>query len=173
MVLPCSLQGLVMLFGDYNPSGKLPVTFYRSVSQLPDFLDYRMAGRTYRYFKGDALFPFGFGMSYTTFSLSQPTLHNQELSVDVTNTGQREGSETIQVYIKKKGDNDGPIKALRKFSKVLLQSGETKTVNFSLNENDLEWWNSATNTICYQPGEYEIWVGTSSKTTDLKKLSLK
>ena len=162
-----------VLFGDYNPSGKLPVTFYRSVSQLPDFLDYGMAGRTYRYFQGDALFPFGFGMSYTTFSLSQPSLQNQVLSVDVTNTGQREGSETIQVYIKKKGDNDGPIKALRKFSKVSLQPGETKTVNLSLNENDLEWWNSATNTMCFQPGEYEIWVGTSSKTTDLKKLSLK
>ncbi len=162
-----------VLFGDYNPSGKLPVTFYRNVGQLPDFLDYSMAGRTYRYFQGDALFPFGFGLSYTTFTLSQPTYNNRTITVDVKNTGHRAGAETIQVYIKKINDKDGSIKTLRAFEKVTLQPGESKTLNLYLNEQDLEWWDASTNTMRFQPGEYDVWVGTSSQTSDLKKLSLK
>ena len=162
-----------VLFGDYNPSGKLPLTFYRSVEDLPDFLDYRMAGRTYRYFQGDALFPFGYGMSYTTFSLSEPTYQSSQIRISLTNTGERAGSETVQVYIKKKGDNDGPIKALRSFTKVFLHQGESRDLTIPLKQSDFEWWDAQTNTMRYQPGEYEVWIGTSSRQSDLQSLTIK
>jgi beta-glucosidase len=132
-----------------------------------------MPGRTYRYFQGDALVPFGFVLSYNTFTLSQPTYNNRTITVDVKNTGHRAGAETIQAYIKKINDKDGPIKTLRAFEKVTLQPGESKTLNLYLNEQDLEWWDASTNTMRFQPGEYDVWVGTSSQTSDLKKLSLK
>src|SRR5205807_10404798 len=96
-----------VLFGDYNPGGRLPVTFYKSVDQLPPFTDYRMQGRTYRYFKGDPLYPFGFGLSYTKFKydnlrLSAKTIKAGEglrVSVDVQNIGDRAGDEVMQLYV--------------------------------------------------------------------------
>ena len=162
-----------VLFGDYNPSGKLPLTFYRNVGQLPDFLDYRMQGRTYRYFQGDALFPFGFGLSYTTFALSKPIYKNHEVKVKLTNTGERAGSETVQVYIKKVGDNGGPIKSLRHYAKVSLQPKESREITIPLQQSDFEWWDAQTNTMRYQPGDYEVWIGTSSRQSDLQSLTIK
>ena len=111
-----------VLFGKVNPSGKLPVTFYRSTSQLPPFESYDMKDRTYRYFKGDALYPFGYGLSYTQFRLGQPRLEKSgkiggKLIVDVENTGQRNGDETVQVYVRDNDDTDGPIKSLRAFQR--------------------------------------------------------
>ena len=110
-----------VLFGDYNPAGRLPVTFYRNVSQLPDFEDYNMVGRTYRYMQDTPLFPFGYGLSYTTFSYDKVVLDKSEvtagqtlkLTVPVTNTGKRDGEEVVQVYLKKQGDAEGPVKTLR------------------------------------------------------------
>jgi len=101
-----------VLFGDYNPAGRLPVTFYRDLSQLPDFEDYSMQGRTYRYMKLEPLFPFGYGLSYTTFQYGKPVLDNEcitvgqsvTLTVPVTNSGKRDGDEVVQLYLRKVGD---------------------------------------------------------------------
>lgn len=161
-----------VLYGDYNPSGKLPVTFYRHDSDLPDFLDYSMKNRTYRYFKGDALYPFGYGLSYTTFDVKPLEFKNGHLIASITNTGNRAGSEVIQMYIRRPLDTDGPIKTLRGFKLVKdIAPGETRTVDMGLigDEEHLKLWDSTTNTMRFIPGDYEIYLGTSSKTVDLKK----
>ena len=159
-----------VLFGAYNPSGKLPVTFYRSTDDLPDFLDYTMTGRTYRYFKGQPLFPFGFGLSYTTFSTSKPVYKNGKVQVKVSNTGSREGLETVQVYIRRVADTAGPLKTLRAYQQVLLAPGETKTIDIALPRNSFEGWDAATNTMRVVPGKYEVMVGHSSADSDLQKI---
>ena len=161
-----------VLFGDYNPSGKLPITFYRSVDDLPDFLDYRMEGRTYRYFKGEALFPFGFGLSYTTFDISAPTYKDNAVTVTVKNTGKAAGSETVQVYIKANDDPNGPIKTLRAFKRVTLQPNKKETVTIPLPREHFETWDAATNTMRVKPGTYTIMVGSSSKDADLKSIEI-
>lgn len=159
-----------VLFGDYNPSGKLPVTFYRDDSQLPPFDDYNMAGRTYRYFNGKPLFPFGYGLSFTHFSIDNPTYNDASkmISVAVTNDGKCDGVETVQVYVKKKSDVDGPLKTLRAFSRVALAAGETKTVTIDLPRESFELWDCETNTMRVVPGDYQIFVGNSSDVQDLK-----
>ena len=102
-----------VLFGDYNPAGRLPITFYKKDNQLPDFEDYNMQGRTYRYLNYEPLYPFGHGLSYTTFSYSTPFIENGKLKVKVTNSGNYNGDEVIQLYIKRYDDPDGPLKTLR------------------------------------------------------------
>jgi len=161
-----------VIFGDYNPCGKLPVTFYKDDSQLPPFDDYAMKGRTYRYFSGEPLFPFGFGLSYTTFSVGTPVYDPAKagVSVRVANTGSRDGAEVIQVYIRNTADADGPLKTLRGFSRVELKAGEAKDVFVSLPRSSFEWWDAQTNTMRPLPGEYEIMVGTSSE--EIKKLKI-
>ena len=159
-----------VLFGQYNPSGKLPVTFYRSTDELPDFLDYTMKGRTYRYFQGQPLFPFGFGLSYTTFSVSKPVYKNDKLQVKVSNTGNRHGLETVQVYIRRVADTEGPLKSLRAYQQVQLAPGETKTISIALPRNSFEGWDASTNTMCVVPGKYEVMVGHSSADNDLQKI---
>jgi len=162
-----------VLFGDYNPSGKLPVTFYRSVDQLPDYEDYRMAGRTYRYFQGEPLYPFGFGLSYTTFKLGTPSYQNGKVKVDITNTGKQEGAEVVQVYLRDPRDTDGPIKTLRAYQRVNLQPGEQRTLAIDLPRERFELWDTATNTMRVRKGKYEIMVGTSSADSDLQRFSVK
>ena len=162
-----------VLFGDYNPSGKLPVTFYRSVDQLPDYEDYRMAGRTYRYFQGEPLYPFGFGLSYTTFKLGTPSYQNGKVKVDITNTGKQEGAEVVQVYLRDPRDTDGPIKTLRAYQRVNLQPGELRTLTIDLPRERFELWDTATNTMRVRKGKYEIMVGTSSADSDLQRFSVK
>ena len=164
-----------VLFGDYNPGGKLPVTFYKSSSQLPDYEDYSMKGRTYRYFD-DALFPFGYGLSYTQFELGEPTIIPKSahsfgfiFAVDVKNVGQRDGSETIQLYIRNLQDPDGPLKSLRAFQRVEVKAGQTVTVNLTLDRKSFEFWDAETNTMRVKPGKYEILIGNSSLDKDLKK----
>ena len=159
-----------VLFGQYNPSGKLPVTFYRNTDELPDFLDYTMKGRTYRYFQGQPLFPFGFGLSYTTFSVSKPVYKNDKLQVKVSNTGNRHGLETVQVYIRRVADTEGPLKSLRAYQQVQLAPGETKTISIALPRNSFEGWDASTNTMCVVPGKYEVMVGHSSADNDLQKI---
>ncbi len=163
-----------VLFGDYNPSGKLPVTFYKDDSQLPPFDDYSMQGRTYRYFKGDALYPFGYGLSYTTFSVGSPVYDadSQSISVEVSNTGNQDGTEIVQAYIRNVNDSEGPLKSLRGFSRVDLKAGETKTVSIDFPNSAFECWDSESNTMRIMPGQYEIMVGTSSLDKDLNKINV-
>lgn len=164
-----------VLFGDYTPGGKLPVTFYRDDSQLPPFDDYRMQGRTYRYFFGEPLYSFGYGLSYTTFALEKPSYDkkNGQVRVRVTNTGDRRGTEVVQVYLRRKGDTDGPLKTLRGFARVELSAGESRTVAVDLPEESFEWWDAGTNTMRVLPGRYEIMVGTSSRDADLRVIDTK
>ncbi len=168
-----------VLFGDYNPGGKLPVTFYRSNDDLPDFLDYSMKNRTYRYFTGQAQYAFGFGLSYTTFSVGQATLSTAEmtadgkvtLSVPVTNTGQREGTETVQVYVKALGDAGAPIKALKGFQKVVLRPGETKEATITLDGEAFEYYDETIDELSTRPGRYQLLYGTSSRDEDLQAIA--
>ena len=161
-----------VLFGDYNPSGKLPVTFYKSVNDLPDFMDYRMQNRTYRYFKGEPLFAFGYGLSYTSFEVKPTEIINGKLQVNVTNKGKMAGTETVQLYIRRVGDVEGPSKALRAYQRVTLQPGETKTCELMIDKKTLETWDATSNTMRFVPGDYEIMVGTSSRKEDLKKYEM-
>ena len=163
-----------VLFGDYNPGGKLPVTFYKDDSQLPPFDDYRMTNRTYRYFRGTPLFHFGYGLSYTTFTTGTPSYDKAtgKITISVTNTGKRDGTETIQAYLRNPADAEGPIKTLRGYTRVELKAGETKTVTIDLPRHAFEWWDAETNTMRVKPGKYEVLVGTSSMDKDLKKLAI-
>ena len=169
-----------VLFGDYNPGGKLPVTFYASNDDLPDFLDYRMENRTYRYFRGKALYPFGYGLSYTTFSigkgqLSASTMNKDgkvTLTVPVTNTGKREGTETVQVYVKALDYPDAPIKSLKGFQKLSLKAGETATATITLDGESFEYYDEAIDELSTRPGRYHILYGNSSQEKDLKMISL-
>ena len=164
-----------VLFGDYNPGGKLPVTFYKDDSQLPPFDDYRMEGRTYRYFRGQPLYSFGYGLSYTTFVTGEPSYDaaTGKITIDVTNTGNRDGVEIVQAYLRNPADTDGPIKTLRGFTRVELKAGETRAVTIDFPASAFEWWDAETNTMRVSPGTYEILVGTSSIDKDLKKLTVK
>ena len=165
-----------VLFGDYNPGGKLPVTFYRSNDDLPDFMDYSMKNRTYRYFTGQPQYAFGYGLSYTTFNVGQGKLSAKSMkkngkvivTVPVTNTGKREGTETVQVYVKRLGDEGAPIKALKGFQKLNLKAGETKTATIALDGEAFEYYDEAIDELSVKPGQYKILYGTSSLDKDLK-----
>ena len=157
-----------VLFGDFNPSGKLPITFYKNSNQLPDYEDYSMKGRTYRYFD-DALFPFGYGLSYTTFTLGEPTVQADRITLSVTNTGRRNGTEVVQAYIRNLQDAEGPLKSLRAFQRVDLKAGQTQTITLPLTRSSFEFWDPETNTMRVKPGQYEVLVGTSSSDKELKK----
>ena len=157
-----------VLFGDVNPSGKLPVTFYKRSSQLPNYEDYSMKGRTYRYFN-DALFPFGYGLSYTTFEVdAEPSIDTKGIAVKFTveNTGKRDGTEIVQVYIRNTADKEGPLKTLRAFKRVDVKAGQTVTDTIRLDRESFEGWDSETNTMRFVPGTYDIYVGNSSLCDD-------
>jgi beta-glucosidase len=164
------------LFGEYNPAGRLPVTFYKSVGDLPPFEDYAMAGRTYRYFQGEPLFPFGHGLSYTTFKLGNLRLDQTELeaggqiqlSADITNTGPRDGDEVVQLYVSDhRTTAPRPLKELKGFKRIHLKTGETRTVTFTLYANQLGFYNQAGQYIL-EPGEVELLVGASSENLPLR-----
>lgn len=161
-----------VLFGDCNPSGKLSVTFYKDDSQLPDFEDYSMKGRTYRYFN-DPLFAFGYGLSYTNFEIGEAKMQGKEsITIPVTNVGNRAGTETVQVYIRNLSDAEGPLKSLRAFQRVDVKKGETVNVTLKLDEKSFEFWDPETNTMRIKPGKYEILYGNSSMDKDLKKKTI-
>jgi beta-glucosidase len=168
-----------VLFGDYNPSGKLPVTFYKNSEKLGDIENYSMKGRTYR-FMDDALFPFGYGLSYTSFKIGEARLSKTAISVNeiiqltvpVTNTGKCIGNEVIQVYIHKVNDNDGPIKTLRGFQRVEIPAGKTQQVVIDLNPSSFEFFDWNQLKMMVTPGEYEIFYGSSSDTKDLKMMKI-
>ena len=164
-----------VLFGDYNPSGKLSVTFYKNSEQLPDYEDYSMKGRTYRYFN-DPLFAFGYGQSYTTFEIGEAKIDGKgtdyQVTIPVTNTGKCNGTEIVQLYIRDLSDKEGPLKSLRGFQRVYVKAGETATATISLDAKSFEFWDAATNTMRTKPGQYEILYGTSSRDNDLKRMTI-
>jgi beta-glucosidase len=154
------------LFGENNPSGRLPLTFYAGTSQLPAFDDYAMKGRTYRYFSGTPLYTFGYGLSYTRFrysngSLSSSTLRageTLEASVQVENVGDRAGDESIEFYLIPKAKSEAPICWLAGFQKVHLLKGETRTVRLAIDPRQLSLVD-ADGSRSVQPGEYDLYVG--------------
>ena len=167
-----------VLFGDYNPTGKLPVTFYKNSNQLPDYEDYSMKGRTYRYFT-DALFPFGYGLSYTNFKITKAGVEKNganptdwTLTTEVANTGKRDGAEVVQVYIRNLQDADGPLKTLRGFERINVKAGGTATATIQLNKQSFEFWDAESNTMRVKPGKYEILVGTSSDEKNARELMI-
>jgi beta-glucosidase len=154
-----------VLFGDYNPAGRLPVTFYRATEDLPAFEDYNMAGRTYRYFKGRPLYPFGHGLSYTTFAYANlrvtPAANSTlNVTVDVTNTGKRDGEEVVQLYGVPPAAREN--EALCGFARVALKAGETKTVTVAVPATALRRWSTAKNDYIIPSGEWTIRAGASS-----------
>ena len=171
-----------VLFGDYNPSGKLPVTFYRDTTQLADFEEYSMKGRTYRYLTSDPVFPFGFGLSYTSFNIGEAQLSKHavkngeatELKVPVSNTGARNGTEIVQAYVRKVNDANGPLNTLRGFQRIEIPAGKTVNATIHLPYSSFEFYDEASMRMAVTPGEYEIWYGASSAAKDLKvaKLSI-
>ena len=169
-----------VLFGAVNPSGKLPVTFYRSSEQLPDYEDYSMQGRTYRYFN-DPLFAFGYGLSYTTFQVGKATLTSSNmkssniqatLTVPVSNTGRRDGTEVIQLYLRDLGDTQGPRRSLRAFQRVEVKAGQTVNVQLPLTSKTFELFDPATNNVHTHAGRYELLYGTSSQDKELQRLEV-
>ena len=167
-----------VLFGDANPSGKLPVTFYASTDDLPDFLDYSMEGRTYRYFRGKPQYAFGYGLSYTTFAYGTGKLSRRSmkpggkvtLTVPVTNTGSVAGTETVQVYVQALDNPDAPIKGLQGFTKVRLAPGATAKASVSLNGEAFSYYDPAADGLAVRPGKYRILYGSSSRDEDLQAL---
>ena len=151
-----------ILLGQVAPSGKLPVTFYKEVSQLPAFEDYSMRGRTYRYFQGEPLFAFGFGLSYTQFSYGEASIQGGKLLVPVTNVGQREATEVVQLYVKQPADTDGPLKSLRGFQRVTLAPGESAQVAFPLTDEVFLAWSEEKQDMVPQKGEWILLYGGSS-----------
>ncbi len=164
-----------VLFGDYNPSGKLPVTFYKNSSQLPDYEDYSMKGRTYRYFD-DPLYAFGYGMSYTQFQMGEGTLakqgENYTLTIPVTNTGKCDGTEIVQVYLRDLSDKEGPSKSLRAFQRVDVKAGQTVKATLTLTPKSFEFFDTETNTMRIKSGNYQLFYGNSSRSEDLKTMTI-
>lgn len=157
-----------VLYGRFNPSGKLPVTFYKSASQLPDFENYDMAGHTYRFFKDEPLFRFGHGESYTSFKLGKLRIRRHKAVIKVKNTGDVDGDEVVQLYVRKPGDTDGPLMTLRGFQRVSVPAGKTVKVVFPLTWKTFEWWSDSNGRMESTSGRFDILVGNSSDIRDLK-----
>lgn len=169
-----------VIFGDYNPAGRLVQTWPRSLAQLPPMMDYDIRhGRTYMYFKGEPLYPFGFGLSYTTFTYANLRTSSHALkasgdalriSVEVKNTGSRAGSEVVQLYVKHlRSKVARPLQELKGFKRVALQPGETRTVMLELKREQLAYWNSSRHQFAVEPGEVETMIGSSSADIKLRR----
>lgn len=171
-----------VLFGNYNPAGRLPVTFYSSTDELADFTDYNMRagkGFTYRYYEGEPLYPFGHGLSYTNFKYTNLKVDKTSLSssdklsvsVNLKNTGKLDGEEVVQLYIKNViSDTWMPLKQLREFERVSLKKGEEKTIYFTLDiEEDFRYYDAMSREYKVEPGDFEIQIGASSQDIRLKE----
>jgi beta-glucosidase len=160
-----------ILFGDVSPSGHLPVTFYKSLSNLPDYKDYNMKGRTYRYYNGPVQYPFGFGMSYTqfgyqvnnTFKNTYKTVDTITVSVNIKNTGSFNGDEVIQAYIQYPQINRMPLKELKAFKRVSVNKGGEQTATISIPVKELQKWDLKTNKWKVYPGNYKLILGSNSQ----------
>jgi beta-glucosidase len=174
-----------VLFGDYNPGGRLPVTFYKSVDQIPPFEEYAMINRTYRYFEGEPLYPFGYGLSYTSFeyqNLEMPEEtaagENIDVSVEVTNTGKIAGDEVVQLYVKDlEASVPVPVRALQGMKRVHLNPGEKKEIRFTLTPRQLAVF-SDEGKFVVEPGTFEIAVGgvlpgAKAPTTDVLEKTMR
>lgn len=167
-----------ILFGDVSPSGHLPVTFYKALSNLPDYKDYNMKGRTYRYYDGPVQYPFGFGMSYTkfdyaaagTFKRSYKSADTISVSVNIQNTGNYNGDEVLQAYIQYPQVNRMPLKELKGFKRVSVAKGSQQTTTIRIPVSELQKWDLDTNKWKLYPGEYKLVLGSNSQE---EKLSLK
>ena len=168
-----------VIFGDYNPGGKLPVTFYKNVESLPHLGDYDISkGRTYWFYDSDVLYPFGHGLSYTTFEYSNIAVDKNSFSIndvdlkvsmEIKNTGSVKGDEVVQLYVKDvESSVIQPIKKLRAFKRISLESGETKNVSFGLKSEDFSYWDENKKDWSIEEGEFEIMIGSSSEEIKLK-----
>ncbi|MBR1538286.1 MAG: glycoside hydrolase family 3 C-terminal domain-containing protein, partial [Bacteroidales bacterium] len=151
-----------IIFGDAVPSGKLPVTFYRSIEQIPDYENYDMKGRTYRFFEGDPLYAFGYGLSYTTFEYGEARVKGRRLIVPVTNTGTREATEVVQLYVRRPDDTEGPLKSLRGFQRVTIPAGATVQAEFKLTGETFLCWSPQQRDMVPAKGGWELLYGGSS-----------
>jgi beta-glucosidase len=155
------------LFGIFNPEGRLPVTFYRSTDDLPDFTDYNMKDRTYRYFTGEALYPFGFGLSYSTFDISDLSASGTDCSVTVTNTGAMAGRQTVQVYIESPGQRE--LRILAGVQKIALNPGESVRATIKLWDNAFSRYNADGDSVKIK-GAHTVYAGFSQP--DRRSVSL-
>ena len=169
-----------VLFGDYNPAGRLPVTFYRNDAQLPDFEDYDMDGRTYRFMEEAPLYPFGYGLSYSDFTYKNPTVNPEAkigepvvFSVDVTNEGRLDGDEVVQVYIKRVDEKGGPVKTLKGIRRVSIPGQETRRVEISLDPDAFATFDRETERMNVMPGDFKIFYGGNSSTPSFVPVTLK
>jgi beta-glucosidase len=161
-----------VLFGDTNPAGRLPVTFYKADEKLPAFDDYAMKGRTYRYFDGEPLYAFGHGLSYTRFAYSDLKLDHRSTvttqtvraTVKVRNSGDRAGDEVVQLYLRPRHpERERARKELRGFQRITLQPGEERTLTFAFTpQADLRYYDDQAKAYAVDPGDYEVQIGASS-----------
>ena len=168
-----------VLFGDYNPAGRLTQTWVKDITDLPPLMDYNIRnGRTYMYFEGEPLYAFGHGLSYTNYDyknliIDRKTLENGEtatISVDITNSGEQDGEEVVQLYVKHLNSSvERPIKELKGFERIAIKAGETKTVEIPVKAEDLEYWNPETKEWTLEEGEIQIQVGAASDNISLTK----
>lgn len=179
-----------VLAGDYNPSGKLPITFYKNLEQLDNalsktskhegFENYDMQGRTYRYMTEKPLYPFGHGLSYSKFvygdsKLSKNTINTNEnvtITIPVTNVSERDGEEVAQVYIKRNNDTQAPVKTLRAFERTLIRSKETKNIQLTLSKDSFAFYDEKADDLVSKPGDYTIFYGGTSDDAVLKSIPL-
>ncbi|WP_165732090.1 glycoside hydrolase family 3 C-terminal domain-containing protein [Polaribacter sp. 20A6] len=164
-----------VLFGDYNPGGRLPFTFYKSEKDLPPMDDYEVTnGRTYMYFEGEALYPFGYGLSYTSFEYNNMSIDRKDdtitVSMTVKNTGKYKGDEVVQLYVNDvKSSVKRPIKQLVGFDRVSLKVGEAKTISFEVSKDKLMFWDEESNQWVFEAGKFEFMLGASSSDIRLNK----
>jgi beta-glucosidase len=167
-----------VLFGDYNPAGRLPFTFYKSIADLPPMDDYEIShGRTYMYFKGKTLYPFGYGLSYTKFEYSSMKIKKEGeklmISMSIKNTGNHNGDEVVQLYFKETNASvDRPLKKLVGFNRIALNKGESKTIQFEVTKEDLHFWDEKTKQWKFNNGNYDFMIGASSEDLRLNKTVL-
>ena len=169
-----------VIFGDYNPAGRLPITFYKSTAQLPDYQDYNLDNRTYSFLNEEPEFVFGHGLSYTDFKYGKANLSGKELAkegnltltVPVSNTGKMDGDEVVQIYMRPVGKTNGPIKSLRDFKRVNIKKGEKAEVSFVINADTFKAYNTATGNVETKPGEYELLYGGTSADKGLKSIKV-
>lgn len=162
-----------VLFGDYNPAGRLPVTFYASDEDLPDFRDYDMSGHTYRYFQGKPLFAFGHGLSYSEFKYGSAKIKDGMISIPVKNISDVDGEEVVQVYIRSKNDPEGPLMSLRGFKRIPVKAGETVVVELPLAAENIDLFNPETGKLEAGAGAYDVFYGGTSEISELRKTTVR